>query len=58
MAAPKKNKDGLLGGKLVTPKQHAEVMRKKRQELARKIAEPKKEPEKTGPEPSEGEAAK
>lgn len=38
MAEPKKNKDGLVGGKLVAPKEHSEVMRKKRQEQAKKQA--------------------
>lgn len=35
MSEPKLNKDGLQGGKLVTPKEHAAVMLKNRQAAAK-----------------------
>lgn len=41
MAEPKKNKDGLVGGTLVSPKDHAAVMLKKRQAKAKAEAEAK-----------------
>ena len=35
MTEPKKNKDGLVGGTLVSPKDHAAVLLKKRQAAAK-----------------------
>ena len=43
MAAPKKNKDGLLGGQLVSPKDHQKVMVKKAKERAKPVIEVKPE---------------
>lgn len=41
MAEPKKNKDGLVGGQLVNPSDHARILREKNKAKARKQAEAK-----------------